>query len=356
MLLSKFEFIQDEVAGLSELRRARRDTSWRNCLADFWERTKYATGLIFKEKEIFVFALLQWSAIALGYYLWVQLLSWIPQSVWESEEDVRGLTLNLVFLAWSAVCVGLVAYPLGVFTGCIGAAHFLREQGHESTIAGCLKLTLPRSWSLWIFHWIDGWITVRQIVRRLPKDNDDRDNSAFHEAFYYAWKVGTIGMLPALLVLPAACSGKVLVAAGMESIHVVKRRTMDVVLLRGGYSLACWVVGIGAYAGTIAFFCVLDPPVASESEIFHFYAWAGLPILAAVAIVQLFVRPVFVIGTCHLYSEYAKAADLHLATPAPPSRGVNAFVAFLVLVVIVAAVMLYREEIGLMNILRVDAP
>ena len=52
--------------------------------------------------------------------------------------------------------------------------------------------------------------------------------------------------------------------------------------------------------------------------------------------------------------KYAKAADLHLATPAPPSRGVNGFVAFFVLVVIVAAVMLYREEIGLMTRLRLD--
>ena len=47
-------------------------------------------GLIFKEKEIFVFALLQWSAIALGNYLWVQPSSWIPQSVWKVKKMLGG--------------------------------------------------------------------------------------------------------------------------------------------------------------------------------------------------------------------------------------------------------------------------
>ena len=298
--------------------------------------------------------MLQWCFIALGYYLWIQILGWIPQSVWENERALEDVALNLALLAWSAVCVGLVAYPLGLLTGCMGAAHFLREQDHESTIASCLRLTLPRSWSLWVFHWLDGWITVRQILRRLPKKDRDRDNSAFHEAMYYAWKVGTIGMLPALLVLPPVCSGKVLIAAGMESIHLVKRRTIDVVLLRGGYSAACWVIGVGAYVGTILFFSVFDRPIDTESRVFGAYAWAGIPILTAVAVIQLVVRPVFVIGTCHLYSEYVKEADLHLAMPTPPSKGLRTLVAFLVLAVVVAAVFVFREEIGLMSILRVN--
>ena len=55
----------------------------------FFERTKYAVRLIFLEKEIIMFALLQWVAIAFGYYLWVQMLGWIPPEVWKSASESK---------------------------------------------------------------------------------------------------------------------------------------------------------------------------------------------------------------------------------------------------------------------------
>lgn len=42
---------------------------------------------MFVEKEMFVFVLLQFVAIALAYYLWVQMLAWIPDEVWEGAKD-----------------------------------------------------------------------------------------------------------------------------------------------------------------------------------------------------------------------------------------------------------------------------
>jgi hypothetical protein len=42
---------------------------------------------MFVEKEMFVFVLLQFVAIALAYYLWVQMLGWIPDEVWEGAKD-----------------------------------------------------------------------------------------------------------------------------------------------------------------------------------------------------------------------------------------------------------------------------
>jgi hypothetical protein len=67
-------------------------------------------------------------------------------------------------LAWSFLCVALAAYPIAVLTGAMGAAHFLREQGHPSTMAACLKLALPNSSKLWAFHALDGCLTINMIV------------------------------------------------------------------------------------------------------------------------------------------------------------------------------------------------
>ena len=56
-------------------------------LKSFFSRLGYAAKLIFLEKEIITFAMLQWASIALGYYLWVQMLDWIPEEVWKSTES-----------------------------------------------------------------------------------------------------------------------------------------------------------------------------------------------------------------------------------------------------------------------------
>lgn len=53
-------------------------------LAGFWERTKFSLKLVFLEKEIITFALLQWACIAFGYYLWLQMIGWIPEAAWSA--------------------------------------------------------------------------------------------------------------------------------------------------------------------------------------------------------------------------------------------------------------------------------
>src|SRR5690554_7624268 len=93
----------------------------------------------------------------------------------------------------------------------MGATHFLHKQGRESTVATCLKLVLPQSWSLWSFHWIDGWITVNQILDRLPKKGG-RKNPILSEALYYAWKLGISGVLPSIV------TGNNLIKSGKNSV------------------------------------------------------------------------------------------------------------------------------------------
>ena len=93
------------------------------------------------------------------------------------------------------VCVGLVAYPLGLLTACMGASYMLRFCGRPSTIAECLKIVLPKSWTLWIFSWLDGWWTMERILERLPKKNDRTPLSVklANEAVYQAWKISSMG-------------------------------------------------------------------------------------------------------------------------------------------------------------------
>jgi hypothetical protein len=82
------------------------------------------------------------------------------------------LIADLVFFAWMFVCIGLVALPLGLFSSCMVVVHLLHFEDTSSTIATCLKIVLPRAWSLWIFHWMDGYITFSRMIERLPNDDD----------------------------------------------------------------------------------------------------------------------------------------------------------------------------------------
>ncbi len=307
---------------------------------EFFSRSAYAISLIVREKEIVLFSLLQWAAIALAYYVWVQILGWIPEEVWESDSKIKDISINLAFLAWSVLCVALAAYPIGILTGAMGAAHFLREQGYPSTIAACLKLALPNSGKLWMFHTLDGWLTVNIILERLPKKRYFSPvvaaQRAVAEAIYYAWKVGTIGVPPALL------TGKGLVEAGKESIALVKSKSWEVVKLRGGYSAVCWIIAIGAYIGSMAFFVYFPSPFDAGHKIFSFYAWMGVPILVTVGVLNLFVRPIYVIASCQLYSDFLKEKGRSVELGNLPGKGMSTFAAFLVLCAMLFVIFLYR--------------
>jgi len=193
-VLNKIDFVRDEIKNIPNI-----DEKPSGGISSFRARIGYAISLGFKEKEIFFFGLLQWASIGVGYLLWVQMLDWIPEEVWRSAaESDEGSIADWILFAWSFICVGVAAFPVGILTGCMGATHFLHKQGRESTVATCLKLVLPQSWSLWSFHWIDGWITVNQILDRLPKKGG-RKNPVLSEALYYAWKLGVTGVLPSIV-------------------------------------------------------------------------------------------------------------------------------------------------------------
>ena len=320
-------------------------------IASFGSRIGYALSLGLKEKEIFVFGLLQWVSIGIGYLLWVQMLDWIPEEVWRSAaKSDEGSIVDLILLAWSFVCVGIAAFPLGILTGCMGAAHFLTKQNRESTIASCLKLVLPQSWALWAFHWVDGWITVNRILDRLPKKDDYRSSAekALDEALYYAWKLGVAGVIPSIV------TGNGLLNSGKNSVVFVKDNFLEVAKLRAGYSALCWIVGISAYIASVFVLMDIDPlPKGDEiyGHIYTFYLWAAVPILIAAAVVILFLRPIYVLALCDLYSDHLEQKGTKASFPTDPSKGTSAMVAFGVICVIVALVYFYRGELGVSDML-----
>ncbi len=347
----EFDQVKNEINHFSSFQEQRPPKT--EAVKGFFGRIGYALKLVFLEKEIITFSLLQWVAIGIGYYLWVQMLGWIPEEVWRSaEKSDEGSIADVILIAWSFVCVGVAAFPLSIFSACMGAVHFLHKQGQPSTIAACLRIVLPRAWPLWIFQWIDGWITVNQILERLPKKDDKTTPAerALSEALYFAWKVGTIGILPSLI------TGRGLVESCRQSISIVKHKFKEVVTLRLGYSALCWIVGILAYIGTIFFFIAFDELIPKGKEeiyghVFTFYFWAAVPILIAVGIVQVFLRPIYLISACDIYSDYLEEKKEQVMLPQPPAKSVSALVAFLVLCLILVVVFLYRHQLGIMDML-----
>ena len=345
-MFNKLAFVRDEIKDIPGIKEKP-----SGGVKSFGSRIIYAIWLGFREKEIFLFVLLQWAAIGIAYLLWVQMLDWIPEEVWRSAEDSDGGSIaDWILLIWSILCIGVAAYPVGILTGCMGATHFLHKLGRESTIATCLKLVLPQSWSLWSFHWIDGLITVNQIVERLPRKNDERTPAerALSEALYYAWKLGVAGVLPSIV------TGNNLITSGKNSVIFVKDNFLEVAKLRAGYSALCWIVGIGTYIGALFMFGTTDIlPKGEElySNIYTFYLWAAVPILIATAMVMLLLRPIYVLALCDLYSDHLKNRNEEIHLPENPSPATSALVAFMALCILVGVVFMYRDELGITDML-----
>ena len=351
MIKNPFGVLTDEVAGLPELARGKPSTT--GALSFFAGRVRSALDLIRQEPEILLFGALQWLIIGVGYVAWAQIFGVVPDEVWQavrqaSEAERQGVVLlaNVAITVWSFFIVGLVALPIGMLSGCMGAAHILRRSGRQSTIRTCLSLASRSAWSLWAFHWIDGWITCQQILARLPKKNDQLDERIASEALYYAWKIGSAGILPALLC------GSGIVSAGKSALGFLRKRFADIALLRSGYALVCWVLGIATYVIGVATLGYAAEPVASGrsvtgSALEQFIIIAGLPLLIAVAVLQLVIRPIYVIAISELYVDYMIETQQQVDLDSGVSRLGGAVAAGLALLAALVFVALFRDTLGI---------
>lgn len=322
------------------------------CIGGFFANSIRSFRFILTEKENFLFAVLQWATIAACYYLWTLVLTWIPEEVWEEAEKSKrhsGGLIDLIVFLWGFICIGIAAYPIGIFTSCMGASFLLRFSGRESTILECLKVVLHRAWSIWIFSWIDAWWTVRQIIRRLPKKNDRTPASVkiAHELFYQTWKLVSLGFLPAII------GGRSVKEACGDSINMLRFRPVDMAKLRIGYSVICWILGIICYiAPIILLFTLPREIVPKELSIPWFYQFVGIPMMAILFIVMLILRPVYIISACRIYANYTRDKNIRLNLPEKSSASISSLVAFIALCFIVVVVILYRNELGVSAILQ----
>jgi hypothetical protein len=261
----------------------------------------HAVRLMGQEKEILLFAALQWLVIGIAYFLWIQVIDWIPDSVWvevaralEEDREAQTGVASLALWGWSLLIIATAAYPIALLNAAIAATHYLRASNQRSTLGACLQLAFRNMGRLWLFTAMDAFVTVNAIADRLPRKRGRR--TAAEEAAYYAWKVATAGVLPSLV------AGNGFVMAAKESIRLLEDQPVRTIGIRMAYSLLCWIVGVLAYLGAIVFFMMFGGPLGGENGLYHFYMLMGAPIFFAVGVTSL-LRPLFVIAVSKLYTD-----------------------------------------------------
>ena len=355
---NKIIFLQEEISKFPEMNDLPEGDR-----KDFTSKISYALSLGFKEKEIFFFGVMQWIFVFLACILWIQMLFWIPQPVWDAvsecieanDNNAEGCTLmaDIPLALWGYFCILLAAFPVGIFSSAMGSAHFMHKQNKESTVVKCMRSALANAWTTWSFHFIDGFITVRQIMSRLPQDdgiqtpmikkmNDIR--RAKEEALYYAWKIGSAGVLPSMVL------GNDLIASGKNSLQFVRAKFVEITKLRAAYSSICWVVGIAAYIGAIITMVFMGDAIYADSgglAIPKIYQYLMIPISFATLVVIIFLRPIYILTICNLYSDYLVSINEQPVLPDDPSIGVKAGIVFGFLCILTILVIIFRDQIGL---------
>jgi hypothetical protein len=311
-------------------------------LSTFFGELGAAFRLILEEKEILFFAMLQWLVIAFAYLVWTQMLDWIPDDVWrqvsKKDNKISFTLLNLALTGWSFLVVMVASYPLSLLNAAITAVHYLRTAGRRSTIASCLSYAYRNLPQLWVFTTIDAWITVNAILDRMPRRNSRR--TAADEALYYAWKIGTLGVVPALT------AGKGFFGAAKDSVTVLAAHPLRAIGIRMGYSLICWLIGILTYIGGLSYVMHFSQSTGSTNGVYNFYVLIAVPIVFSVGVTAVLVRPLYLVVVARLYAEVVpigEAADV----PASSRKADIAGVIFAVLLCTLLAFYWFGDQLGL---------
>ena len=309
------------------------------------------TGLIRKEPEILVFAAIQWIAIWLAYIGWTQMLHWIPDELWNAVEAHHShgdkasfYLINLVLLGWSFIIVCIVSYPIGLCTAAMIAVHDLRASNQESTIPKCLAIADRHLGRIWAFTALDSWITVEAIMDRLPKKHYHR--TALDELLYYAWKISTMAIVPALV------NGRDFLAAGQDSLKLLMKQPARALSLRLGYSAVCWVIGVLSYVGAIVTFWGFGDRDNAAHFMYNFYLLMGVPIFVSVGVISIVVRPFYLLGLAQFYTSLIDVRpeiekDIQSIPKWEESLFSWRFMLFLAMSITLAVTIIYADRLGL---------
>ena len=95
----------------------------------------------------------------------------------------------------------------------------------------------------------------------------------------------------------------------------------------------------------------LDDGTGIGNNIANIYLYIALPICFSTGFIMFFLRPIYLLSLCNLYSDYLKANNKAIELPDNPPRAISALVVFAILCIAVLVVFYYREAIGLVDIL-----
>lgn len=290
-------------------------------------------SLVFQEKEILFLAALQWMCILFGYLLFIEALDWIPDNIWRAideahkqDRDGPGQWLSLALFAWSFIVVGLVSFPLAILNAAMISVYTQKVMLGSSTLLTALLLGVRNLGRIYAFTFVDGWITAYAVFDRLPRKRHNR--TALDEALYYAWKLGTFAVMPALV------NGRGFVDAGKETITLIKKEPLRAIGLRFGYSLLCWIVGIAAYIVACFWIGHADIVRGSDNWVFRIYQWLFIPLVGALGIVTVCMRPFYLLSITKLYAEQIGIDEHYFMQPTDTSTGFKVVTAIFLFVLI----------------------
>jgi hypothetical protein len=323
--------------------------TWSNITA-FFNNIPSVITLIEEEPELIFFAVCQWLVIWLAYVGWTQMLHWIPDEVWNavgraSKDDRKGMfeMINLLLLGWSFFIVCIASYPIGLCSAAMVAVHDLRACKEKVSLDRCFAIADRHLGKIWMFTVLDGWITVSAILSRLPKKHYHR--TALDELLYYAWKVATMGMVPALV------NGRDWLAAGKDSVKLLMSQPARALGLRFGYSAVCWVIGGLSYIGAIYVFVKFGDKKEGLHYIYNFYLLMAAPIFVSVGVISVFVRPFFLLGVAKFYTDTMNVAaeiekDIAEVTPAEEVVFSGLFCIFALMLSALLALLFFGNQLG----------
>jgi hypothetical protein len=153
-------------------------------------------------------------------------------------------------------------------------------------------MNLPK---LWLFTFLDAKFTLSIMMQRLPS-SERRKNKIANELLYYTWKIGSAGMLPALV------SGYGLIKSAKLSAILLMEYPQRVIGIRLGYSLICWIIAILSYVACILYLIHLEYQV-DYNKVFELSLITLFPAICAVAAIFIIVRPIFLICMAKVYTD-----------------------------------------------------
>jgi hypothetical protein len=92
--------------------------------------------------------------------------------------------------------------------------------------------------------------------------------------------------------------------------------------------------------------------MSSENDMYTLYFFAGVPMIFALFFIQVCFRPIYILSACRIYLNYANETNIKFDLP-KVSKFSSSVVAFLILALILGTVFLYRDDLGITQLLSI---